>query len=64
MTALTLTEFVAQIPTVTAPLFTIVGQVLELFTSQPILVVFVACAFIGIAIKYGHRLLNAAHRTA
>ena len=64
MANLTLTEFVAQIPTVTAPILTIVGQVLELFTSQPILVVFVACAFIGIAVKYGKRLLRAAHSQA
>jgi len=64
MVNMTLTEFVGQIPDVTGALMTIVGQVLELFTSQPILVVFVGCAFIGIAIKYGKRLLRAAKTTA
>ena len=64
MANLTLIEFVAQIPTVTGGLFEVLGQVLELFTSQPILVVFVACAFVGIAIKYGRRLLKASKSTA
>ena len=64
MVNMTLSSFVEQIPTVTAPLLAVVGQVLELFTAQPILVAFVAIAFIGIAIKYGKRLLRAAHSQA
>lgn len=61
---MTLTEFVAQIPQVTAPIFTLLGQLFELLSTQPILVAFIGCAFIGIAVKYGRRLLRAAHKTA
>jgi len=64
MTNVTIAEYLANIPTVATSILGLVGQVLELFTSQPILVVFVACAFVGLAIKYGRRLLNAAKKAA
>lgn len=62
MVNMTLAELVAQIPTVTGAVISIVLQVLDLMISNPLLFAFIGCAFVGIGIKYGRRMLFAAKK--
>lgn len=60
----TLASLLADIPSIVTAVMDIVAQVITLVTDNPLLFAFVGCAFIGIAIKYGARLLHAAKRMA
>lgn len=59
-----LTELIANVPTVTASIFTLIGEILTLFADNAILMAFISCAFIGIALKYGRRLVRTARGMA
>lgn len=41
-----------------------IGTVLSLFSDQPLLMVFIGVAFVGIAVRYGARLMMSAGKMA